>query len=366
MTARDASADLRPATLVRERHGHAWCLREAAEARGIRTRVVAGDQWPPPGQEARADIDAAYPWLCLPVGAEVFFFRFQGLSRGSFATGPQAWINGDTRHLLADKQRTKDRLAAVGIPTPPGRSFAAPAIAEALLYAADCSGELCVKPVRGSLGDLVFPALRTAEEIVEACQAVAAVHDGILVERSMPGQLWRFLYVRPAVVGVKHSRPASVLGDGRSTVAELIEAKHRERAERRVVGHFPIPDGHARAFMLERQGLTPDSVVEAGRRVFLHPASNGAVGADSIARPGAIHPSYAEAMLRACEAFPELLTAALDVMIRDPAQPASANGYAVLEINSNPGLLPYHHPWEGPPQDVAGALVELLLRIARR
>ncbi|WP_029010586.1 hypothetical protein [Azospirillum halopraeferens] len=350
-------------TLIRERHGHAWVLREAAERAGIPTRVVAADTWPRKCGTAERNPKAS-PWLCLPIGAEVFFFRHHGLSRGGFATGPAAPVNGTAGLITKDKQETGKRLAAAGIPTPPGRVFAAADRAGALLYAAQCRGELCVKPNSGALGDLVFPGLRTAQEIDDAFRMVAAHYDAVLVERSMPGHVWRFFYVEPAVVGVKFSRPASVLGDGISSVAALIDAKHRERAARRVVGHFDIPEGHARTFMLARQGLHLDSVPAAGRRVFLHPTSNGASGADSISRPGAVHPGYRAMMERACAAIPGLKVAALDVMITDPAQPPTAGTVAVLEINAKPGLLPYHYPWEGPPQDVAGAVIGLLQRIA--
>ncbi|WP_029010584.1 hypothetical protein [Azospirillum halopraeferens] len=356
---------LRPATLDRERHGHARILRDAAERAGIPTRVVAGDTWP---HEIGAEIEedaALFPWLCLPIGGEVFFYRHHSLSRGQFSTGPTAPINGAAHAIARDKQATGQRLAAAGIPTTPGRTFAADDRAGALLYAARCRGELCIKPNTGSLGDLVFPALRTAEEIDEAFRAVAACYDTVLVERSVPGQIWRFFWIDPDVVAVKHSRPASVVGDGHRTVAELMAAKNRERATRALVGHFPIGDGHACAFMLGRQGLTPHSVPAAGRRVFLHPLSNAQTGADGVARPEAVHPSYTAAVKRACAALPELRVAGVDVAIRDPARPAMAEDtFAVLEINSSPGLLQHHFPWEGTPRDVAGALVAFLCRIA--
>ncbi|WP_029010583.1 hypothetical protein [Azospirillum halopraeferens] len=355
---------LRPAILDRERDGHAWVLREAAERAGIPTRVVAGDTWPHEiGGRVHAR-SAASPWLCLPVGGEVFFYRLSALSRGSFATGPTAWVNGGAHAFVKDKQATKDRLAAAGIPTPPGRVFAATDRADALLYAAQCRGELCVKPNSSSLGNLVFPALRTAEEIDEAFRAVSARFDTVLVERSVPGQIRRFFYVEPDIVAEKVSRPASVVGDGRRTVAELVEDANRVRAARKVNGHFPIAIGHAGAFMLARQGLTGDSVPAAGRRVFLHPVSNSSAGGDSITPRNAAHPGCMAAIRRACAAVPDLRIAGVDAVIRDPGRPETADGLAVLEINANPGLLQHHFPWEGEPRDVAGAVVAFLRRIA--
>jgi len=44
-----------------------------------------------------------------------------------------------------------------------------------------------------------------------------------------------------------------------------------------------------------------------------------------------------------------------------PTTPATAANYRILEINNNPGLVPFHFPWKGESQDVAGAMIRMLL-----
>ena len=118
-------------------------------------------------------------------------------------------------------------------------------------------------------------------------------------------------------------------------------------------------------FMLKRQRLTMDSIPPLGRRVFLHPASNGPMGADSVFIPGAIHPDYANWIMPAFEAFPDLLVGAADLIVRDPKAAPTPDNFCVLEMNTSPFLLPYHCPREGPPQDVCGPIIALLRGLSR-
>ena len=52
---------------------------------------------------------------------------------------------------------------------------------------------------------------------------------------------------------------------------------------------------------------------------------------------------------------------AVDMMMADPTQPAEPGNHWVLELNGAPGLTSFYYPWEGEPQDVAGALIERLM-----
>lgn len=329
---------------------HAELLRAAAETAGVATSIH-----PCEGPHAA---------LSLETRSGTVFHRLQQFRWADDRGWPGALVNGRSAPLSDDKHRTKERLAEAGIPTPPGRLFAPGEVGAALEFAADCTGELCIKQNRGANGALVFPGLRDAMAIVEACRTVAAHGRDILVEESIAGEAWRFFYVQPDVVGVKLGRPASVLGDGRRTIGELVKALHAERARRQVVGHtMAIPDGPLRVAMLEKQGVTMASTPRAGVRVFLNPMSNGAQGADSLSLPGALHPSYAERMRDAFEAMPDLVIAAADVIVRDRAAPAGDDNFAVLEINTGPSLTPFHHPWEGPVQDICGPIIDLFQRL---
>lgn len=342
------------------RDGHAYCLMLAATRHGIPWDMIPSEHY-----YKRKPVPP--PWLRLYIGTERFYMRRQEILRQRTPDGRRVKLNGDEPHrIVDDKQLTKDLLTAAGVPTPAGRVFTRDQVTEALIHAAGLTGELCVKPNQGRLGDLVFPGLRTATEVATAIAAVLRDYEEVLIERSVPGQVWRFIYVDGEIVGAKLSRPASVVGDGRSTVTQLIEAHRAERQRRQVIGHHDCRVGHAAEFMLARVGMTYDSVPPAGLRVYLHPASNGAMGADSISIPGLPHETYHLSAMRGFRAIPGLLAGSIDMMVADPTVPATPDNHAVLEVNGRPGLLPYHYPWEGPPQDVTTPILRLMMRLVEQ
>jgi hypothetical protein len=81
---------------------------------------------------------------------------------------------------------------------------------------------------------------------------------GSIVEEQFVGRDYRILVVGGQVVAVAERKPASVVGDGRSTVTQLIETVNQD--PRRGVGHEQVMtritvDDHVLE-MLARAGLT--------------------------------------------------------------------------------------------------------------
>lgn len=339
---------------------HAICLRAAATARGIPTRYLVD-----PRQALYVKDATRSRWLAFSIdGRDYLYCRAILLGPGDDpGTGRGRHINHDALPLIRDKHQTKAYLAGRGFGTPAGRVFHRESLDFALAAFDDFAGPVCVKPNSGGKGRLVSPVIRDRATYERAVRRVAAQHDMILVEESVTGQLIRFFFVRPHVVAVKLSRPASVVGDGRSTLAALVDAKNAWRARRAVPGHIAIRIDDDALDFLAMHGRSLMDVPGPGERVFLRGTSNGATGADSIACTGDdLHPSYAPLIARACNTIDGLHITAADVVIADPQRPAGDGGYWILELNRHPGLTPYHHPWRGEEQDVAGAVLDFLQR----
>lgn len=334
---------------------HQQLLAEAAQARGLSARAV------PSSQVTRNPLPRMVLMIDAPGGPVVYHSQFLSwLGPDGRVNRP---VNGPRTFDLLDKVKTKRHLLANGIPVPAGQAFRREDLAGAFRYAAACEGELCVKPVNGANGHNVLPCLRTAEDVRSACLAVAAEHTAFLIEESVPGQAWRFFYVRPAIVGIKLGRPANVVGNGFNTIRDLAAIAASERLRRLGPGARPQLEIHPlhQEIILRRQGVTEETVPSAGQRVFLSSLSNGSQGADSLARPESVHPALTERVKDAIELFTGVQAVAADVIIADPADPASA--LSVVEINAAPSLVAYHRPAEGPVQDVAGAIADLLVTL---
>lgn len=339
---------------------HAICLRAAAIARGIPTRYLVD-----PRQTRYVRDPARCRWLAFSVdGRDYLYARAILLGLGHDpSTGLGRHINHDALPLIRDKHRTKAHLSGRGFGTPAGRVFHRDSLDLALAAFEDFAGPVCVKPNSGGKGRLVTPVIRDRAVYERAVRRVAAQHEWILVEESVSGRLIRFFFVKPHVVAAKLSRPASVVGDGRSTLAALVDAKNACRARRAVPGHIAIRIDDDALDFLAMHGRSLMDVPGPGERVSLRGTSNGATGADSIACTGDdLHPSYAPLIARACNTIEGLHVTAVDVVIEDPQRPAADDGYWILELNRHPGVTPYHHPWKGEEQDVAGAILDFLQR----
>ncbi|HET7316537.1 MAG TPA: N-acetylglutaminylglutamine synthetase, partial [Sphingomicrobium sp.] len=87
-----------------------------------------------------------------------------------------------------------------------------------------------VKPTRGEQGRGVAVDLKTMREIKAAIGRASSQSERVLVESYHNGDDLRLVVIGFKVVAAAIRRPASVVGDGRHTVRELIERQSRRRS----------------------------------------------------------------------------------------------------------------------------------------
>ncbi len=259
--------------------------------------------------------------------------------------------------IASEKDLTKSLLKAVGVPVPEGQVVASPA--EAWEAAQDIGLPVVVKPTDGNHGRGVTLDLSSQAE-VEAAWTVADRHGSeVLVERYIRGDEHRLLVVGGKLAAAARGETAWVTGDGRSSVAELVEAQINADPRRGVTEDHPLNrlNPHEDGVILldlQRQGLTPDSVPAAGRRVLIQ--RNGNVAIDCT---DSVHPEVAHTVSLAARTI-GLDIAGVDVVAEDIGKPLQAQGGAVVEVNAGPGLLMHLRPAEGAPQPVGRAIVDHL------
>jgi cyanophycin synthetase len=152
-----------------------------------------------------------------------------------------------------------------------------------------------------------------------------------------------------------------VVGDGRSTVTDLVLAENRRRlAAGGHEGLFLLQLSLDACLTLRRQGLSPDSVLGDGQRVPVARAVNTGAAADCEAvQPSPALAADAVAATRALG----LRLASVEIATLDPGLGTAAPGAGVIEVNSTPGLT-YHYHVRDPAgvQPVADAVLDVLLR----
>jgi glutamate--cysteine ligase len=264
--------------------------------------------------------------------------------------------------VMENKEVAKKVLAASGLRVP--RGFLAVDRAEARRIAAGFAGRaLVVKPRSTNFGDgvaILGPGWNPCEAEA-AIDAALALDSGIILEEFVPGREFRFLVIGGRTRAVLHRAPANVLGDGSRTVRALVKEKnaHPYRGEGY---HSPLEKislGEVELSFLAAAGLGPDSVVEAGRRVFLRGNSNISTGGDSIDWSDAMSDIYKRVAERAALACGAAISG-VDMIVPDPGDGSEGADYAVIELNYNPALHIHDFPAEGANRRVERFVLDLI------
>ena len=216
------------------------------------------------------------PWLRLNDQSLV------QLGHGKFQQRIQATVTSRTSHiaveLASDKEETNKILATLGLPVP--RQELVQSLSQAVRAAHRIGFPVVTKPYNGNHGRGISIRLMTDEEVTQGFAAAREHSRSVIVETFLEGDDHRLLVVNGELVAATRRTPGHVVGDGQSTVAELIEIVNRD--PRRGVGHEKVLtrlelDAQA-GKMLERAELTAQSIPAAGRIVYLRSTANLSTG----------------------------------------------------------------------------------------
>lgn len=255
--------------------------------------------------------------------------------------------------IARDKTLTKTLLSACGVPVPAGRVVHS--AAEAWEAAEDIGLPVVVKPADANRARGVSLHLNTRQDVEAAFAAAEQEGDEVLVERCIAGDPHRLLVVGDRVVAAIRGEPARVSGDGRSTVAELIDTQVNTDPRRGAEARRPLAPLHAQDAAVQRelarQGLNAASVLPVGQRAVIQRTGN--LAHDVTAQ---VHPEVAHQAALAARTV-GLDIAGIDLVAQDIGQPLAAQGGAIVEVDAGPSLLMHLQPAVGRAQPVGEAIV---------
>ncbi|HEY6321936.1 MAG TPA: cyanophycin synthetase [Thermoanaerobaculia bacterium] len=321
---------------------------------------------PSTGALVRAAEERDIPWIRLNDRSLV------QLGHGKFQRRIQATITSETRHtaveIASDKRLTNQILADLGLPVPRQvRVYDADEAVDAV-EAGEAGGgarglgyPVVVKPLDGNHGKGVSIGLRTAEQVRTAFGEAAEYSSTVIVETFQEGNDYRLLVVNGRLLAVAQRLPGHVIGDGRHTLAELVETVNQD--PRRGVGHekvltrLELDDQALR--LISDAGLTPESVPAEGEIFYLRSTGNLSTGGTSIDKTDVIHYDNRIMAERGVRAL-GLDVGGVDFIAPDISRSYKEAGGAIVEINAAPGFRMHTAPTEGTPRDVAGPVIDML------
>lgn len=267
--------------------------------------------------------------------------------------------------LAADKRMTKHLLGAAGVPVPRGETVRT---ADAAVdFARRAGTRIVVKPLNGNHGRGVTTGLLDEAAVRDAFDLARTISRDVIVEEHLIGGDHRLLVVGGRLVAAAERVAASVVGDGASTVGQLIDALNLD--PRRGAGHSNVMtrvtlDVRLTA-VLAAHGSGLDSVPEAGQRVVLRETANLSTGGEAVDRTDDVHPEV-RAVAEHAAALIGLDVAGVDLLTTDITRPLSETGGGIVEVNAAPGLRMHLQPSVGQPRNVAASIIDQLYPVGTR
>jgi GNAT-family acetyltransferase (TIGR03103 family) len=245
----------------------------------------------------------------------------------------------------ADKRVTLRLLARAGLAVPAQATAGDREHNEAFLRQ---HGAVVVKPVDSEQGRGIAVNLTSIEEVETAIEHASHFGGGVLLERFCEGQDLRIVVINHEVVAAAVRQPATVVGDGHATIAELIEKQSRRRAAA-TGGESRIPvDGETRR-CLAAQGHSLDDVLPFGTALPVRRTANLHTGGTIHDVTDRLHPALKTAAEHASRVL-DIPVTGLDFLV--PA--VDGPDYVIIEANERPGLANHE------PQPTAQRFVDLL------
>lgn len=252
--------------------------------------------------------------------------------------------------LARDKMACAQVLRDAGLPVPRHQRVSsaeqAVKVAEALSY------PVVVKPADLDGGRGVTAGVRDAQGVKNAFYAARSLSARVLIEQFVAGQDYRLQVFKGEVYWVVRRSPAGVLGDGVSTVKELVARTNAARDLRassptadpmQTQGYAPITLDEESLVWLAAQGLHPQAVPADGQAVRLRGAANVAQGGTREGVPlDQVHPDNVALVVRAVSAL-RLDLAGVDFLTPDIARSWKEVGGGICEVNAQPQMSEHLH-----------------------
>jgi cyanophycin synthetase len=258
--------------------------------------------------------------------------------------------------IAQDKELTKKLLAAAGVPVPMGRSVTS--AEDAWVAAQEIGLPVVVKPLDGNQGKGVTVNITDKEQLLQAYATACEYRDDVLVERFMPGNDFRLLVVGDKLVAAARRDPPHVVGDGHSTVAELVALVNQD--PNRGSGHSTSLtkirfDDIAHA-CLAGQGVSAETVPTIGQRVNLRNNANLSTGGSATDVTDDVHPEVAARAIAAAQMV-GLDICGVDLVADSILRPIEELGGGIVEVNAAPGLRMHLTPSFGKGRAVGEAII---------
>lgn len=268
------------------------------------------------------------------------------------------FTSGFVKELSVKKEKAYDYAAELGISIPFTRYLQADdemeeITADALIRKYK---KLIVKPSNSSLSRGLTLNIETKQQLEDAIAFGRLFKEGVVVQEQVEGEEIRFIIIEGKVKAALLRQTARVVGDGKLTIAELIEVEN----EARVSLNFPyIKYPQLTPEMIASELFTSAKVLAIGEMLELNRATMIKNGSSVYNVLSEVHPSYVKIVEKLVDGLDTQFVAA-DFFFEDYTQPMINDNYWFIEMNTSPVLKLCYGCRDGEMFDVIPYLVGVI------
>ena len=224
-------------------------------------------------------------------------FHFEGLPRAEF-------LSKDRSHIVSDKETTKQHLKKGNFPIAPGKSFWFFQKKKAYRYGANQLGfPLVVKPRGGSVSRHVTTNIESIEQLKYAIKKSIIYSPAFIIEKFIPDTfVYRATVIDFDFVACVQQIPANVMGNGVSTIRQLIDKKNND-PRRNKLTHYKIVEDEVTENLLANIDYNFSTVPPKDEVVYLQKNPFLKLGGDLVEVTPRVHPDNLQLFREAAKLF---------------------------------------------------------------
>ncbi len=261
--------------------------------------------------------------------------------------------------LASNKDETKRMLEANAIPVAKGMCIMYESEVDEVIN--KVGFPLVFKPLDGNHGKGASINVKTKEEALIAYEHAKKYSRKIIVEKFITGYDFRVLVINNRFIAAALREPAHVIGDGKSTIEQLIEKENKD--PRRGYGHenvlTEISIDKETHDQLAKQNYSLETILKKDEQCYLKGTANLSTGGTSTDVTDIVHPNN----IFICERISRVIgldICGIDIMASNLSEPLDVTGGVVLEVNAAPGFRMHLAPAKGLPRNVAAPVIDML------
>lgn len=302
-------------------------------------------------------------------GLNVWEFRLFGLPRNiyvaEFPSGKRITYEGiplpqKIKHQVKwidDKDVLKKHFIKYGFPVAKGSAVITKKGAMQVFESLEAP--VIVKPRHGSGSRHTTLHITDEKELVRAFFIATKISPAVIVEEELIGAVYRATVVDGKLVATLRRDQPYVIGDGVSTIQELVcEANKHPARSGPYFSKIKIDDSANNE--LKWHGQTTNDILPKGKRVTFNQKVNWSVGGTTADVSDLVHPDNIELFEQVAEVLKAPIVG-IDFIIKDISHSWKEEGRCgIIECNSMPFFDNHHLPFEGKPRNVAGAIWDMV------